>query len=113
LPDDEGIVTTEEELEAFHIVKAILREVVDISHIQYKDTKSYFGVNLDGKVSQTICRFRFYPNKKTIAILDAEGKEAKKPILSLDEIYGVAGILKDRARYLAQNNTAQSEAVEH
>jgi hypothetical protein len=110
--DEEGIVTTEEELEAFHIVKAILREVVDIGRIQHKDTRSYFGINLDGKVSKTICRLRFFPNKKSIAILDAEGKEAKKLISSLDEIYGVAGILKDRAIHLAKIDSIQPETVE-
>jgi hypothetical protein len=110
--DEEGIVTTEEELEAFHIVKAILREVVDIGRIQHKDTRSYFGINLDGKVSKTICRLRFFPNKKSIAILDADGKEAKKSIAKLDEIYGVAGILKDRAKSLAKNETTHLEAVE-
>ncbi|MFP5270741.1 type I restriction endonuclease [Coleofasciculus sp.] len=109
---DEGIVTTEEELEAFHIVKAILREVVDVGRIEYKDTKSYFGVNLDGKTTKTICRLRFFPTKKSIAIIDAEGKEAKKVLSSLNEIYGVAGILKDRARYLAQDETTQPEVVE-
>lgn len=113
ISDEEGIVTTEEELEAFHIVKAILREVVDIGRIQHKDTRSYFGVNLDGKVSKTICRLRFFLNKKSIAILDADGKEAKKHISSLDEIYGVAGILKDRAKYLAKNETTQHESIEH
>lgn len=111
-PDDDGIVTTEEELEAFHIIKAILREVVDIERIQYKDTKSYFGINLDGKGSKTVCRLRLFKNKKTIAILDAEGKEAKKPFSSLNEIYGVAGILKDRALYLSQRTTKQPESVE-
>jgi hypothetical protein len=112
ISDDEGIVTTEEELEAFHIVKAILREVIDIGRIHHKDTRSYFGINLDGKVSKTICRLRFFPNKKSIAILDAEGKEAKKLISSLDEIYGVAGILKDRAIHLAKIDSIQPETVE-
>ncbi|MGQ4650126.1 type I restriction endonuclease [Lyngbya aestuarii] len=110
--DIEGIVTTEEELEAFHIVKAILREVVDIERIQYKDTRSYFGINLDGKASKTICRLRFFPNKKSLAILDASGKEAKKPLSTLNEIYGIAEILKDRAMYLAKNITLESETAE-
>lgn len=110
--EDEGIVTTAEELEAFHIVKAILREVVDVGRIDYKDTKSYFGINLDRKATKTICRLRFSPTKKSIAIIDAEGKEAKKFLSTLDEIYGVAGILKDRARYVAQDETKQSEVVE-
>ncbi len=91
-------------MEGFYIVKSILRESIDVSRIQFKDTKSYFGINLDGKVYKTICRLWFSPNKKYIGILDAEGKEAKKQISSLDEIYGVAGILKDRAKFLTQDN---------
>ena len=105
------IVTTEEELEGFYIIKAILREVVDIGRIQYKDTKNYFGINLDGKVSKTLCRLWFNSSKKSIGILDAEGKEAKKIISSLDEIYGIAGILKDRAKYLTQNSSPQTEPI--
>ena len=104
-----AIVTTQEELDGFYIVKAILREVVDLERIQYKDTKSYFGINLDGKTSKTLCRFRFYQNKKSISILDAEGKEAKKAISSLDEIYGVAEILKGRVNYLTQKDSTPEE----
>jgi len=108
---ENGIVTTEEELEGFYIVKSILREVVDISRIQYKDTKTYFGINLDGRVSKTLCRFWFNSSKKSIGILDAEGKEAKKSISSLDEIYGIAGILKDRAKYLTQSSSIPTESI--
>lgn len=104
LSSENDIVTTEEELEAFYIVKAILREVVNAGRVQYKDTKSYFGINLDGKVNKTICRLWLNSNKKVIAILDAEGKEAKKTISSLDEIYGLTEILKDRAKYLMQDS---------
>ena len=102
------IITTEEEIEGFHIVKAILREVVSAGRVQFKDTKSYFGINLDGKVSKTVCRLWLNSNKKVIGILDAEGKEARKIISSLDEIYAVAEILKDRARFLCQDNCVRS-----
>lgn len=107
---EDCIVTTEEEMDGFYIVKAILRETIDVGRIQFKDTKTYFGINLDGKVSKTICRLWFSPNKKCVGILDAEGKEAKKIISSLDEIYGVAGILKDRAKYLIHDNSVK-EAI--
>lgn len=106
LPEN-GIITTEEEMEAFYIVKSILREVIDISCVQYKDTKSYFGINLNGKSFKTICRFRLSSNKKIIGLLDLEGKEAMKTISSLDEIYGVAEILKDRAKYLSLESYPQ------
>lgn len=41
--DNENI-TTQEELEAFYIVKSILRENIDTQQIKYKDTKSYFSL---------------------------------------------------------------------
>ncbi len=100
------IVTTEEELEAFYLIKSILREGIDTSRIQYKDTKGYFGINLDGKVTKTLCRLRLSDKKKSISILDSEGKEAKTDIMILDEIYGVAAFLKDRVKYLTQDSYA-------
>jgi predicted type IV restriction endonuclease len=96
------IVTTEAEKEGFYIIKSILREVVDTRRIQAKDTKSYFGINLDGKVTKTICRLYFNANKKYVAIADATGKEAKKEITNLDSLYSVASILKDRLNFLIQ-----------
>jgi hypothetical protein len=69
--------------------------------------QAHFKLVLDGKVSKTICRLWFSSSKKCIGILDAEGKEARKQISSLDEIYGVAGILKDRAKYLIQDNSVK------
>ncbi|ACK68175.1 protein of unknown function DUF450 [Rippkaea orientalis PCC 8801] len=102
--DNNGIVTTPEELEGFYLVKSILREVIDTSRLQHKDTKFYFGINLDGKVTKTICRLRFSDKKKNIAVLDKEGQEVKHNISNLDEIYGVAEFLKARVKYLTQNS---------
>ena len=108
------VVITEEETEGFYIVKSILREVIDINLIQYKNTKNYFGINIEskGKVSKTVCRLWFKANKKYVGILDADGKEAKKIISSLNEIYGLAEILKDRAKYLTNNSSKQSKTVD-
>lgn len=111
LPESE-IPVTEEEMQGFLIVKAILREVIDVSQLQFKVTKNYFGINLDNKVSRTVCRLWFKSSKKYIGIIDVDGKEAKKAISSLDEIYGLVEILKDRAKYITQNNLKQPKSVE-
>lgn len=105
LSSEDEIVTTQEEMEGFYIIKAILREIIEVERIQFKDTKSYFGINVDGKVGKTICRLRFNSNAKVIGIVDAEGKEAKKTIANLSEIYGVAEIIKDRAKYLTLDSS--------
>ncbi|TVQ46090.1 MAG: restriction endonuclease [Gloeocapsa sp. DLM2.Bin57] len=110
-------VTTEEELQAFYLIKSILREQVDTSRIQYKNTQKYFGINLDGKVRQTICRLRFSEEsgKKSLEIPDNnDSKKRVKTLLeNLDQIYGVAEFLKARVQFLTKYNyTAQPEESE-
>jgi hypothetical protein len=106
--DTDGIITTAEELEGFYIIKSILREEINTVRIQHKDTKSYFGVNLDGKVTKTVCRLRFNEKtgKKSISIPDniESNKENTTNISNLDEIYGVAEFLKARVRFLTQDS---------
>lgn len=99
----EEIVTTAEEIEGFYIVKSMLRETVDASRIQYRDTKTYFGINLDNKVGKTICRLWLNAPKKYIGVFDEEGKEIRQPIASLDEIYSFAENLKTRIASLSGN----------
>ncbi|MCA2668573.1 MAG: type I restriction enzyme HsdR N-terminal domain-containing protein [Microcystis sp. M114S2] len=119
-PEETGedkINTTPEELEGFYIIKSILREEINTARIQFKDTRSYFGINLDGKVTKTVCRLRFHEKtgKKSISIPDnvETGKEATTNIDSLDEIYGVAEFLKSRIRYLTQDTyKSKSEKTE-
>lgn len=82
------IVTTEEELEAFQIVKAILREKIPSHRIAARDTQSYFGVLLDDNNRKPICRFHFNTTNKYLELFD-KGKDAgeKMQLNTLDEIY--------------------------
>ena len=50
------IVTTEEELEAFYIVRAVLSQVTDPARIVHRDTQNYFGILLDDNNRKPICR---------------------------------------------------------
>ncbi len=81
------IVTTDEELQAFFIVKAILAESVDIAKIAYKDTVNYFSIIYDGMVTKWICRMRLNSGKKYMALPDDAGKETLLQIEGLDDIY--------------------------
>lgn len=86
--NDSKIVTTEEELEAFQIVKAILREKVPAQRIAHRDTLSYFGVLLDDNNRKPLCRFHFNTNNKYLETFH-NGKEAGEKVLlnNLDDIY--------------------------
>jgi predicted type IV restriction endonuclease len=43
----DGIITTEEELEGFRIVRSIMSEVINPERVYFRDAKSYFGILLD------------------------------------------------------------------
>ena len=81
-------ITTEEELEGYQIVKAILREKLNASRIAFRDTQSYFGVLLDDNNRKPLCRLHFNSTNKFIELFN-NGKDngEKKLLNSLDEIY--------------------------
>ena len=92
-PEEENskIETTQEEWDAFYIVKAILREKIDPSRIFIRDTIGYCGVLLDDSNRKPLCRFYFNNTlNKSLALFDENKKEVKYPISSLDEIYKFA-----------------------
>ncbi|WP_095165421.1 type I restriction endonuclease [Pseudomonas sp. Irchel 3H3] len=84
------VQTTLDELEGFHIVKAIVRAVVDAKRIVHRDTQSYFGILLDDNNRKPICRLHFNRSQKYIGIFDHEKSETRHPIASVDDIYGFA-----------------------
>jgi len=97
--NNSGIVTTEEELEGFMIIKAILREIVDISRVSYRDAQTYFAILFDDNNRKPICRL--YLNSATtkyLATFDENKKETKNKIDSLDDIYRYSDIIKNTVK---------------
>ncbi|KOY86357.1 restriction endonuclease [bacterium 336/3] len=94
--DDEAskIITTEEELESFYIIKAILRVKIDSNRIFYRDTQSYFGILLDNNNRKPICRLHLNGSKKYLSLFDGEGRSERKiEIRTIDDVYQYAEIL--------------------
>jgi hypothetical protein len=97
--DDDGdkINTTIEEVEGFHIVKAIVRESVNATRIVMRDTQSYCGILLDDNNRKPICRLHFNRAQKYIGLFDEAKNETRHPIETLDQIYAFADHLKKTA----------------
>ena len=86
--EDSKVVTTEEELDGFMIVKALVRKVVDVERIVYRDAQSYFAILLDDNNRKPVCRLYFNSkSKKYISTFDKERKEIKHEISSLNDIF--------------------------
>lgn len=83
----ELIETTEEELEGFFIVKALLRGMVEPNRIFHRDTQSYMGILLDDNNRKPLARLHFNREQKYLGIFDESRKETRIPIKNLDEIY--------------------------
>ena len=93
---ESGIVTTQEELDAYNIVRSILRKSVDVARITYRDYKSYFVVNLDNSQWFWICRISIGARKKQIGIpLDNYKSCEWLQIDSIDDIFKYAGKLEE------------------
>lgn len=87
IEEDTKIETTEEELEGFRIIVAILRRKLSIDRIVYRDTQSYFGILLDDNNRKPLCRLHLNGGKKYIGLFDENKKETKELIISIDDIY--------------------------
>ncbi len=96
--EESGIVTTEDEMEAFRIVKAIASEVVEPSRVVHRDVKSYFSVLLDDNNRKPICRFRFHREQYQIGVIDENKDEERIPIDNLNEIYSHADQIRETIR---------------
>lgn len=81
-----NIVTTEEELEAYFIIKNMLGSIVDIHDITYKDTESYINVLYKANTRKWICRLRLTDTQKTLIVPDENKKEVKYQIGDIYEL---------------------------
>ena len=90
---DNKVVTTEEEIEGFNIVRAILRKNVPVKRIVNRDTQSYFGILLDDNNRKPLCRLHFNAKQKYLGVFDEAKKETRIPIDAVDDIYQHAEVL--------------------
>ena len=104
IEDESKVVTTEDELEAFLIVKTILRQKIPATRIAYRDAQSYFAILLDDNNRKTICRLYLNGNKKYIGLFDENKKENKNEILSLDDIFNYSTNLLTSVEFFDKTN---------
>jgi hypothetical protein len=100
LPDgvvaiDGDIITTQEEVDAFNIVKAIVAGTLPVDRLFMRDGKTYCSVLIDNNNRKPLCRFWF--NAKStmyLGIIDENKAETKHVIRDLNGIYELANELR-------------------
>ncbi len=100
---ENGIHTTEDEIEGYFAIKSILRDTIDVKRVHMRDTKSYCGVLLDDNNRKPIVRLRFNREQKYLALIDEDKNEQRMAIDSIDDIYNhAAQIIETVNRYDAE-----------
>jgi len=96
-----NIVTTEEELEAYFIVKNMLKDIVPISDITYKDTESYINILYKANSRKWICRLRLTETQKLLIVPDENKKDIKFQMENIYDLTNYQSQLSDvLSRYL-------------
>lgn len=81
------IVTTDDEIEAFYIVRGLLAGIIPVEDIVHRDTESYFGILYKNNNRKPICRINLDTKNKQLLIPDENKKFERIYIDSLNDIY--------------------------
>lgn len=110
---DGDIVTTEEEVAAYEIVRTFVGEVIGADRVFMRDGKSYCSVLIDDNNRRPICRFYFDRTNKFVIIFDEDKEGHKFPIEDLSDLTKLGSHFRNGAtRYILTNTSSQSEPVE-
>ena len=93
------VTTTDEELQAFMIVRAIAARVVDVDRITLRDAKSYCSIFVDDNNRKPVCRLHFNSKSaKAIGLFDAQKVETKQTLDRLSDIYKFSKEIEDAVK---------------
>jgi predicted type IV restriction endonuclease len=112
-PSDRKVVTTAEELEAYYVTKAILREVIDPKRVAIRDALSYCAILFDDNNRKPICRLYFNASRKSVGFFGTDKREERVHIDSVDDLYKHADRLKAVvAAYMSGKLTFETQEMQ-
>lgn len=102
-PEDD-VVTTEEEIAGYRIIKAIACSDVDPARITMRDAKKYCAIFLDDNNRKPVARLFFNTKQKYVGVFDEQRNCQRMPIEDLNGIYQYAEQIREEVRRLAAND---------
>ncbi|WP_424230429.1 type I restriction endonuclease [Actinophytocola sp.] len=113
-PVDAGgdVITTDEEVEGYRIIRAIVCSEVPVSRVVVRDTKTYCGVLLDDNNRKPIARLWLNRSRKYLGVFDENKVETRIPIDDVQDVYQYADQLRRTVhRYLTKGIEAEADVV--
>ena len=100
------------ELEAFQIIKAIVRDVVDVHHLNLEVYKRHTSVHIGNY--RVVCRLRLRTKSLSMGLISGDGTEERILLNDLDDIFGHAdGLRATVASIEAEKNGSGQDVVKH
>lgn len=89
--DEPSVHTSDEEVEGFHIVRAIVRDLVSTRRVVMRDAHSYCAILLDDNNRKPICRLRFNNIQRLkLGIFNPQREEEQVALEAVDDLYNYA-----------------------
>ncbi|WP_264177611.1 type I restriction endonuclease [Arthrobacter sp. UM1] len=97
----DGFETTQDEVQAHLIIRAIVGDLVAIDRVTIRDAKTYCAVILDDNNRLPLARLWFNRSQRYVGTFDESKTETRNPIQHLEEIYALAEPIRESLkRYL-------------
>jgi len=89
--DEPSVHTSGEEVEGFHVVRAIVRDLVSTRRVVMRDAYSYCAILLDDNNRKPICRLRFNNIQRLkLGIFNPQREEEQVALEAVDDLYNYA-----------------------
>lgn len=85
--EESKINTTLEEMNAYAIVKSIVRKIISAKRLTFKDTESYFSIFVDNNTRKWLCRLIVGKKNNYLIVPDENKKDIRLPIEEIDDLY--------------------------
>lgn len=105
-PVDPRIETTQEEIDAYDVIKSMLKNILPADKISYNDTVYYFSINFGEKRTDWICRLVLKDKVKYIVIPSSDADARKHnigygkryEIENVNSLYKLTDLIKESAK---------------
>jgi len=94
--EPDAIVTTQDEIEGFHIIRAIAAQLVDPKRIVMRDAKSYCAILLDDNNRKALARLWFNsPTARYVGMFTGK-EETRHAVTGIEDIYQHTDAIRNR-----------------
>jgi predicted type IV restriction endonuclease len=76
-----------EEIEAYYIVRSVLRQKTDPKRIAMRNSKSYCSILLDDNNRKPLCRLYLHSTQKYVGLFNEHKEETRHAVSDLDDLY--------------------------